>query len=541
MLQVSWVEVGRGLLRVAADAVVPVLGGLAADWVVSRVGSPDVGKRLAGGAEKAINYFGDSIVRALRDWLGGQEPAARAQALVGLAAVTEADARAEVGARLAEQAGGASPAVRAVAAGYVATLPLSLRRSLGETPPAEGVELPPTFALDEDWLLHLLPLDDPPYPTPAPLADTPYRLEEWLGTGGFGAVYRASSMGMQHLPLAVKLCLDHGLVDGLRQESANLERLMRDSAEKPWSPRIVRLYGYNFEHPTPFLVYEHVAGGDLQRWLLARRLQHGRPLTPAEVLPLVAQVVEALAFVHQYGLVHRDLKPSNVLLARDRTVKLTDFGIGGVEARRAASVSRIGTVGPSQLTLAERATLYRGAGTPLYMSPEQRMGRPPDPRDDLYSLGVLWYQLLANDVTRELHPGWEDELRERYRAPAEHLEVIRACVGWVERRPQNAGELLRLLPLPVATAAQVPHRPEPHVETRARPAPPPQPKTPEARVRGPAIGLLVAGVIGLLLTLALLIVRVNHPPEHPERYPGEQENGPGPDGKEGPSRPDVRS
>ena len=72
------------------------------------------------------------------------------------------------------------------------------------------------------------------------------------------------------------------------------------------------------------------------------------------------------------------------------------------------------------------------------MSPEQRRGDTPDPRHDLFSLGVMWYQLLVGDVSRELHPGWPDELIEEFHTPEEHIEVIRRCVGYFKKRPPMA-------------------------------------------------------------------------------------------------------
>src|SRR5262249_58334067 len=143
-------------------------------------------------------------------------------------------------------------------------------------------------------------------------------------------------------------------------------------------------------------------------------------------------------FAHQHGLVHRDLKPANVLV-EGGVLKLADFGLGGVTSARAAQVSRIGATTVDTLRPADQASLFRGAGTPLYMSPEQRRGQSPDPRHDLYSLGVMWYPLLVGDVSRELHPGWARERSIRYQVPAEHIKIIEACVGWIAAPPSHAG------------------------------------------------------------------------------------------------------
>jgi hypothetical protein len=430
------------LLQLAVEAVIPVLGGCAG----ALAGGPEgglVGVAAGQAAEKAINFFGARIVNKWLEWLRGKPRATRAAVLEQLAEVLPEVARSEVRAALEQQAGQGSSADRQAASDYLSAIPGSVRRSLLSERGRGGRTLPPAISLDDPFsLLQLLPTDLPPYPAPSALPGTDYRLEELIGSGGFGAVYRASGSSLQHLPLAIKFCLDRALVPALQQERANLERLMKAGGES-WSPRLVRLYGYDLEHRTPYLVYEYVSGGDLARWLAARQAK-GDELMPGEVLELIVQVAEALAFAHERGLVHRDLKPANVLMA-DGTIKLADFGIGGLVARQAVQASRIGTGAVSRLSPAEQASLFRGAGTPLYMSKEQREGKAPDPRHDLYSLGVLWYQLLIGDVTGELHPGWADELLEDHAVPPEHVELLRTCVGVLKKRPEHAGQLLELL------------------------------------------------------------------------------------------------
>ncbi len=224
---------------------------------------------------------------------------------------------------------------------------------------------------------------------------------------------------------------------------------MSAGREAQWSDRIVKLYGHNLESATPFLVYEYVPAGNLLLRLAALRKQGKGILRPAQVLGLMRRICEAVAFAHGWGLVHRDIKPSNILVSGN-TIKLADFGIGGVMADFVARSKAEGAGNPARLSASDRWSLFRGAGTPLYMSPEQRRGDAPDPRQDVYSLGVMWYQFLVGDHTRELHPGWEDELADEFDVPQKQIDLIQQCVGYVKKRPASARDLLGLLPPPGA-------------------------------------------------------------------------------------------
>ncbi len=333
----------RGILMgLAVEGVIPVLGGCAG-VLAAGPGGGLLGVAVAEVVEKAINCFGPPIVGRWVEWFRGQPPAARQAALAELAELPPDEARREAEAAVARLAPDARPEDRSRAVAYLAAIPQAVQRSLVADRATGMRALPPTVSPDDPHaLLRLLPADVPPYAAPGPLPDSEYRLEELVGTGGFGAVYRCSTPSLQYLPLAIKFCLDPSLLPALRQERSNLERLMKAGGES-WSPRVVRLYGYNLDHPTPYLVYEYVPGGNLVQWLAARQARDGRGPAPAEVLGLVVQVTEALAFAHGRGLVHRDLKPANVMLDGG-AVKLADFGIGGVVAGQHAGRPGLGTI-----------------------------------------------------------------------------------------------------------------------------------------------------------------------------------------------------
>jgi WD40 repeat protein len=454
-------NLGAQLLLLAGEAIAAVVAGGAQQLRPERDSGASPDATIAG--REAINRFGPLIVARWAPWLASQSRPDQDRALRELGSL-DARAAQQTAAQAVAAARNVTEEDRRLAINYLAAIPTTTRSILIPDPDT-GQLVPALTSLDERSLLRLLPINAPPFLVGTELPGTPYQLEELLGSGGFGVVYRATNRFEQNTPpRAIKFCLNPGMIGSLRRERDLLNRLMNAGANAQWSDRIVKLYGHNLDVPVPFLVYEYVPGGNLSARLAAIRRQTGQQLRPTQVLGLIRRIGEAIAFPHAHGLVHRDIKPSNILVSGN-TIKLADFGIGEVVAAHAARTSQFGT-GVDGLTVSETASLIRGAGTPLYMSPEQRLGAPPEAHHDIYSIGVLWYQLLIGDFSRELHPGWADELAEEFDIPQKHIDLIGLCVGYIKKRPASGKELLALLPSP-ALASVPPGRTDSVGEVRA--------------------------------------------------------------------------
>ena len=213
-----------------------------------------------------------------------------------------------------------------------------------------------------------------------------YRLESKLGEGGMGVVYRGLQLPINR-PVAVKLMLP-----GPPGEHFMREQRFRREAEATASLReehTVRVFDYGVtEQREPFLIMELLQGEDLQQ-----HLQKAGRLDPDSALKYGRQILLGLAEAHALGITHRDLKPSNVFLSRRHTgeicVKVVDFGIARFDARR------------STVKLTHQGALV---GTPGYMPPEQLQGQNVDARGDLYSFGVLLFELLTGRLPFGANP-----------------------------------------------------------------------------------------------------------------------------------------
>ena len=197
-----------------------------------------------------------------------------------------------------------------------------------------------------------------------------YRIISHIGAGGMGTVYLAEDTKLKRR-VALKF-----LSPGTVRESEAAARLLREAraASALDHPHIATIYEIGDHAGQPFIAMAHYEGETL-----AARLAHGQmPL--GEIARILTQVADALDAAHTAGIVHRDLKPSNLILTTTGHVKVLDFGLAKIETGETAT----------QLTAAGSTV-----GTAAYMSPEQAAGESVDARSDLWSLGVVTYEMLA--------------------------------------------------------------------------------------------------------------------------------------------------
>lgn len=258
----------------------------------------------------------------------------------------------------------------------------------------------------------------PPPPEEIALLFPEFQVTELLGHGGMGAVYKAADPNLDRT-VAIKIlppeaAADPEFTERFRREAAAMARLDH--------PNIVTLHSFGERQGFHYFIMEYVDGTDL-----ARLLQQDPP-SAADALHIASQVCDALNAAHAAGVVHRDIKPANILLTGERTVKLTDFGLAKLVAADAP-----------HLDLTRTNT---SLGTPRYMAPEQAeagAGTTPDHRVDIYSLGVVLYELLTGQVPA----GNFDPPSERNAEVNPDVDrlVLRAMDAEPSRRFQSARDL----------------------------------------------------------------------------------------------------
>ena len=201
-----------------------------------------------------------------------------------------------------------------------------------------------------------------------------FALEKKIGAGGMGEVYLARQVSLDRT-VAVKI-----LPRSLAAQESFMERFQREAkaAANLIHPNVIQIYSIGVEDGVPYFAMELVEGEDLQQ--RARRV--GR-IGYQESIEVVTGVTNALACAFEKGIVHRDIKPSNIMLDRNDVVKVMDFGLAKA------------TQDSAQMGLTQSGLIM---GTPNYMSPEQAKGEPVDCRSDIYSLGVVFFELLTGKL-----------------------------------------------------------------------------------------------------------------------------------------------
>lgn len=208
--------------------------------------------------------------------------------------------------------------------------------------------------------------------TNTPLLGGRYQLQQTLGVGGMAVVYRAWDERLER-PVAIKILRQDFSQD---QDFRERFRMEAKSAANLSHPNIVTVHDFGFDQGRLYIVMEYIPGTDLKTLIKNR----GR-FSIEEAINLMVQACAGIGYAHRAGIIHCDIKPHNMLVTPDQRLKVTDFGI----ARALASIQ------PNE----QHDVIW---GSPLYFAPEQASGAAPSPSSDVYSLGVVLYEMLTGQL-----------------------------------------------------------------------------------------------------------------------------------------------
>jgi serine/threonine-protein kinase len=201
-----------------------------------------------------------------------------------------------------------------------------------------------------------------------------YQIESVLGKGAMGVVYQAYDPEIQQ-SVAIKTIQKELLDPEEKDTQARLERFKQEviAGRRLKHPNIVAIYEYGRDQDNCYIVMELVRGKQLKDYF-----GEGHPFSLGEIIEIMLQLLDALDYAHRHGVIHRDIKPGNIMLTESGQVQVTDFGIAKLDD---SSLTKTGMV----------------LGTPSYMAPEQCLGQHVDARTDIFSAGVVLYQLLTGE------------------------------------------------------------------------------------------------------------------------------------------------
>src|SRR5438876_1205506 len=316
--------------------------------------------------------------------------------------------------------------------------------------------------------------------TPGQIIAERYRVVALAGRGGMGEVYRAEDLALGQV-VALKF-----LPEALTQDAAAVARFHAEvrTARQVSHPNVCRVFDIGEADGTLFLTMEYVDGEDLA-WV-GRRISR---LSPDKATEIARQICAGLAAAHERGVIHRDLKPANVMLDGAGKIRITDFGLAGIAATIQGAEVR--------------------AGTPAYMAPEQLAGREVSARSDIYSLGLILYEILTGKRAFEASTLPElIKLREqgtitnpstlvRDLDPLIERVILRCLELQPEKRPSTALQVAAALPGgdPLAAALAAGETPSPEMVAASG-----ETEGMKPRLALGLIGLTILGMIVYLFT-----------------------------------------